>query len=196
MYGDVKTAGCPKCHVCTFNLSGSNQNPHKYDLNTSIKSKGSDVETEWRRRIIRDAANGVKHIHVKNMIYCDIKPFNFLLKLENDLPHVFLADFGSANIGLKAQGFVGSPGYIAPEMYQSPDYEYNELIDEWSLGATLFEVMTGEDKVLKDSEESKAKPRWNKCIVDMPTEVFAIKKLLSIDPKRRISSEEFLKMVN
>ena len=165
------------------------------DLDKYIKSRGSDEETEWRRIVIRGAAIGVKNIHDKNIMHCDIKPANFLVQIKNDLPHVFLADFGSANIGLKAKGYVGSPGYIAPEMYLSPDYEYNELIDEWSLGATLFEVMTGEDMVLDDSELRKPKQRWNKCKVDMPPEVSAIKKLLSINPKRRSSCENFLKMI-
>ena len=93
------------------------------------------------------------------------------------------------------QTLAGSPGYIAPEMYISPDYEYNELIDEWSLGATLFEVMTGEDMVLEDREVSKPKQRWNRCKVDMPTEVSAIKKLLILNPEKRSRCDDFLKMI-
>ena len=40
-------------------------------------------------------------------------------------------------------------------VHRSYEYQYDEKVeDEWSLGATLFEVLT-------DSKEIKTKPRWN-----------------------------------
>ena len=165
------------------------------DLHTYIQSRKSDEETEWRRVVMKDTAKGVKYLHEKNIIHCDIKPANFLTKLDNNNLHVFLSDFGSSNIGLNAKGFVGTPGYIAPEMYISAKYQYDEKVDEWSLGATLFEVLTGEDMVSTEAEEIKPKPRWNHCKVKMPKEIEAVKMLLKIEPKKRATAAEFLKML-
>ena len=144
---------------------------------------------------MKDTAKGVKYLHEKNIVHCDIKPANFLTKLDNNNLHVFLSDFGSSNIGLNAKGFVGTPGYVAPEMYISAKYQYDEKVDEWSLGATLFEVLTGEDMVSTEAEEIKPKPRWNHCKVNMPKEIEAVKMLLKIEPKMRATAAEFLKML-
>ena len=165
------------------------------DLNTLIQSRKSDVETEWRRKVMNDTAKGVNHLHKHNIIHCDIKPANFLTKIDKGILQVFISDFGCSNIGLKAIGKVGTPGYIAPEMYISNNYEYDEKVDEWSLGATLFKVLTGEDMVLSDDEEVKPKPRWKRCRVKMQKEIEAVKKLLTVDPKKRATAAEFLKML-
>ena len=36
----------------------------------------------------------------------------------------------------------GSPSYMAPELYEQKDYDYN--VDVWALGVTLFACISGE----------------------------------------------------
>ena len=167
------------------------------DLNHYLAKKKDDRSTEWRRRVIIDTARGVKYLHQKNIIHCDIKPHNCLVKIENNLPRVSITDFGSANIGLEAIGHVGTPGYVAPEMFIDPPVKYTCIVDEWSLGSTLFEVLTGEELVVGDTieEEKNPQPRWNKVIVNMPLEVKAVKKLLVKNPKKRKSAADLLKSI-
>ena len=59
--------------------------------------------------------------------------------------HVRLTDFGLSrdNFGPRdrAQSFCGSPEYMSPDMLGSE--EHTRMVDFYSLGALLFEMLTG-----------------------------------------------------
>ena len=74
----------------------------------------------------------------------DIKPANiYIKKLDNSNERIIkLGDFGcSIYIKNNISDSIGSILYSAPEMVQ--DLEYDEKIDLWSLGITLFELYFG-----------------------------------------------------
>ncbi|HJP76669.1 MAG TPA: serine/threonine-protein kinase [Pseudonocardiaceae bacterium] len=81
--------------------------------------------------------------HAAGIVHRDIKPSNIML-LPGD--RVKLTDFGIAqgadDPSLTATGgIMGSPGYMAPELFQGrPPSPSTDL---WSLGATLFHVAEG-----------------------------------------------------
>ncbi|HEY4023952.1 MAG TPA: serine/threonine-protein kinase [Pseudonocardiaceae bacterium] len=81
--------------------------------------------------------------HAAGIVHRDIKPSNIML-LPGD--RVKLTDFGIAqgtdDPSLTATGgIMGSPGYMAPELFQGRPP--SPATDLWSLGATLFHVAEG-----------------------------------------------------
>ena len=95
-----------------------------------------------------DVASGLgralHHAHQLEIIHRDVKPANVLL--ENDLQPA-LSDFGLARVGeqslLSHTGVAaGTPVYAAPEQAASRD-SISSLLDIYSLGATLYFMLTG-----------------------------------------------------
>lgn len=76
------------------------------------------------------------------VIFRDLKPANIIVS-----PHgrIYLIDFGLARLFDPAQSKnsspFGSPGYAAPEQYESP--QTTVRADIYSLGATLHQLLTG-----------------------------------------------------
>lgn len=58
--------------------------------------------------------------------------------------HIKLIDFGLSKIlqcrDALSHSFVGTPEYLAPEIF---DGQHNEQSDWWSLGALMYEMLTG-----------------------------------------------------
>lgn len=76
------------------------------------------------------------------IIFRDLKPANIIMTPQG---HVYLIDFGLARLFDPAQARnsnpFGSPGYAAPEQYDSP--QTTVRADIYSLGATLHQMITG-----------------------------------------------------
>uniref|UniRef100_A0A1B8Y1X6 Protein kinase domain-containing protein n=1 Tax=Xenopus tropicalis TaxID=8364 RepID=A0A1B8Y1X6_XENTR len=85
----------------------------------------------------------LQFLHSKGIIHRDLKPDNILIDKDG---HIKICDFGIAEVGLigkkKTSGLAGTPGYRAPEILSSE--EYNAGADWWSFGATMYEMATGE----------------------------------------------------
>jgi len=82
------------------------------------------------------------HSYIPPVIHRDINPNNFI-KRDSD-GKITMIDFGIATI-FEPEGTVtltGTPGYIAPELYES----YVDVrSDIFSLGVTLHQLLTGQD---------------------------------------------------
>lgn len=87
------------------------------------------------------------HTHQPPLIFRDIKPANIMRTADN---HVYLIDFGIARHFKpgKAKDTVplGSKGYAAPEQYGKA--QTTPQSDIYGLGATLHELLTGDDPSL------------------------------------------------
>lgn len=166
------------------------------DLDKFLDVKATDRGASWRKIVVHDCAHAVSYLHDMNVMHRDIKPQNFLVKFKEDGSIlVKLTDFGFCHVGLKAVGWMGTRGYIAPEMYQD-EKPYDQKVDDWSLGAVLYEVLTDETLVKKQDaveEELRPKPDWTKVKAYMPAEVTGVKDLLVLNPKDRKSSKDLLK---
>ena len=94
--------------------------------------------------ILWDVALALRHAHAAGIVHCDIKPGNILIDRRGTAK---VTDFGLARAINRAgrsalEGTVaGTPDYISPEqvLAQRPD----QRSDLYSLGATLFEMLTG-----------------------------------------------------
>lgn len=97
--------------------------------------------------ILREAVNGVIHLHKNHIIHRDIRGNNILLTGNGE---VKLCDFGLARDIRTTMGkrhtCIGSPYWMAPEVVKgssTEDSAYGSRADVWSMGITAIELGDG-----------------------------------------------------
>ena len=100
----------------------------------------------------------IEYLHnVQNIVHCDLKPENFVVifdKNNEKNPILKLVDFG--NIRQKPRNkerlfhFSGTKEYMAPEAMEN--YGFNEKVDEWAAGIIMYNILTGVDPFISDSD--------------------------------------------
>ena len=97
------------------------------------------------------ACVGIADAHALGIVHRDIKPVNLFLTTRSDGSElVKVLDFGIAKAPTPTGGneltrslnIIGSPGYMSPEQIRSGKI-VDARSDIWSLGVTLFELVTG-----------------------------------------------------
>lgn len=96
-------------------------------------------------------ADGLDYAHGQGFLHRDLKPANILLDSKRG---PLLSDFGLAKLvndhSLSQSGdIVGTPHYIAPEVWEGQDCSPRSEI--YALGCILYEMLTGEKVVPGDS---------------------------------------------
>ena len=93
--------------------------------------------------LIAQCAEGLHYAHEKGIIHRDVKPANILY--DHSASTAKLGDFGIAHIANSTQtlagSFLGTPFYMSPEQLNSLNVDARS--DIFSLGATLFRLLTG-----------------------------------------------------
>ena len=95
-------------------------------------------------RAFAQVADGLHHAHREGVLHRDIKPSNLMVDAED---HLRILDFGLAyfeDVGsLTLTGeVVGTPLYMSPEQARRESVPVDHRTDIYSLGATLYEVLT------------------------------------------------------
>jgi serine/threonine-protein kinase len=105
----------------------------------------SDRAVEWMAQI----ADAVEHAHQRGVIHRDIKPGNLLVDREG---RIYLGDFGLAkeeggvSVERSRTGTIlGTPAYMSPEAALGEIRKIDRLSDVYSLGATLYFLLTGRE---------------------------------------------------
>lgn len=96
-----------------------------------------------------------------------------------------------------ARSFLGTRGYLAPEMLQRRDY--SRAVDTWALGVIVFVLLCGclpfddDSQTVPSDDLVRAKfmlrfPRWAKNLSDSAKDLLA--HLLDVDPRKRYTAEQ------
>ncbi len=115
----------------------------------SLEGAFSRLRLPEKVQLIRDAADAIHEAHRQGIIHRDIKPANIMVEQAPDgrlRPVVMdfgIAREGTQNSGLTEAGMVmGTPNYMAPEQAAGAIEQIDRRSDVYSLGATLFELLT------------------------------------------------------
>lgn len=112
---------------------------------SSFLKREVKLTPEQAAKVIYQTATGLAVAHDKGVVHRDIKPANLMLTTRGNIK---IADFGIAlaqhdfSKKLTATGeFVGTPGYLSPEVCLGKVVDLRS--DIFSLGIVFFEMLTG-----------------------------------------------------
>ncbi|KAI9215842.1 kinase-like domain-containing protein [Blastocladiella britannica] len=137
---------------------------------------------------ILQIANSLLFLHARNVIHRDLKPENLLLTHDDT---VRLADFGWSVFSEqdRRSTFCGTMDYLSPE-HLTKRPSYTSAVDQWALGAMLYEFLTGEAPFYAATNREtyariergdiKFPPDFDPLAMDL------VKKLLVKNPEQRL----------
>jgi serine/threonine protein kinase len=182
-------------------LEGASDTSSTACLNWSSLGSGSGY-FDTVARLVAEVADALAYAHQQGVIHRDIKPSNLLLSPASRLS---INDFGLARVleqpGMTMTGeFVGTPAYMSPEQIAVGRIPLDHRTDIYSLGATLYELLTLQppftskqrDQLLAQIVQKEPQPPrkiQNKVPVDLETICL---KCLEKDPDRRYQSAKEL----
>jgi serine/threonine-protein kinase len=158
------------------------------------------------------AGRGLAAVHASGLIHRDFTPGNVLVRKDG---RVQVADFGLVRIASEVDGvdeplpgdalpsdapldaltrtgeFLGTPAYAAPEVFAGAPAD--ELADQWSFAATVWELIAGEPPFRADSFSALARAVADRQLVEpsrpLPSPVRRVlERSLSVDRARRYGS--------
>ncbi|PIN08573.1 Ca2+/calmodulin-dependent protein kinase, EF-Hand protein superfamily [Handroanthus impetiginosus] len=169
------------------------------ELFDSIIARGQYSE-KAAAGLCRQIVNVVHHCHFMGVMHRDLKPENFLLSSKDEKAMLKATDFGLSvyiEEGKVYRDIVGSAYYVAPEVLRR---SYGKEIDIWSAGVILYILLSGVppfwaetekgifDAILREDVDFDSNP-WP-SISNSAKDL--VRKMLTKDPKKRISSSQVL----
>ena len=170
-----------------------------------VVQKGTLTEDE-AALIVRKLTSAIVYMHSNNICHRDLKPENLLLKRKpttKESLEVKIIDFGlSKALAAEqpvARTFLGTRGYLAPEMLQRR--EYTKAVDTWALGVIVFVLLCGclpfddDSSTVPTDALVRTKfvlrfPRWAKNLSDSAKDL--LNHLLDVNPRTRYTAEQAL----
>ena len=120
-----------------------------------------EADRKFYVKCVIKALDALLALHKRQIIHCDIKPSNIILEYENnrfskDDPKIKLIDYGMAKLSndLKTEDKKIKPFaliYSPPEVLLNISSLINESSDIFSMGITLYELITGKPPINDDN---------------------------------------------
>ena len=164
-------------NICTVyevdEADGRNFISMSYIEGQSLKDKLKEgpMDVDEAEDIVLQVAEGLKEAHEKGIVHRDIKPANIMLTEKGQAK---ITDFGLAKLSwgtdlTKPATIIGTVAYMSPE--QARGEEVDHRTDIWSLGAMLYEMLSGERPFQKSQEQALIYAILN----DKPTPLFLLR---------------------
>ncbi len=114
------------------------------DLRMSTRTNHKNESFRTAARIATQIADALEYAHEAGVVHRDIKPANLLIDSRGS---VWITDFGLAqvvaDVGVTQTGdLVGTLRYMSPEQAEGRRVPVDHRTDVYSLGATLYELLT------------------------------------------------------
>jgi len=122
--------------------------------NLKDKLKDGPLAIDEAKEIALQVAEGLKEAHEKGIAHRDIKPANIMLTEKGQAK---ITDFGLAKLSwgvdlTKTSTIMGTVAFMSPE--QAKGEKADHRTDIWSLGAMLYEILSGERPFKKNQEQA------------------------------------------
>jgi len=140
----------------------------KFAAGGSLRDAAPALRSEPVRSVelMAKVARAVEYAHAQGILHRDLKPGNILLDGRSE---PLVSDFGLAKWLDMASNLTrtltvfGTPGYVAPEQAEGSPRSLRPSTDVYSLGAILFDLLTGRppflgDNVLSVIQQAAEKP--------------------------------------
>jgi serine/threonine protein kinase len=116
---------------------------HGFDLATLLRRRGRLAPGETVDIVVQ-VCDALAHAHARDVIHLDVSLGNVLIAAADGTAK--LADFGLASDALESsaalvRGFMGTPGYVAPEIVRGA--KASPRSDLYSLGAVAYRLLLG-----------------------------------------------------
>lgn len=156
----------------------------------------------WREVVehARDVALALEHAHQRGIIHRDIKPSNLLIDRSGK---TWISDFGLASFinsdSLTLSGAIfGTVRYMSPERASAGRVPCDHRCDIYSLGATLYEMLTGRPAIDSDTypEQIQQLMAGNvlplmRSVSNVPIELETIvSKMMAVEPADRFRTAQ------
>ncbi len=166
----------------------------------------AEMNLDQKLLVIRQVADALHAAHVIGLVHRDVKPANIMVeKKEEEVWKPYVLDFGLARENdeprMTLSGVVmGTPYYMAPEQATEGTPQLDGRTDVYSLGATLYEALSGKTvfegstaiEILKKVANDNPVP-LHVLNPSIPFEVETIvMKCLEKEPDRRYQTAEAL----
>ncbi|EQC32389.1 AGC/AKT protein kinase [Saprolegnia diclina VS20] len=194
-------------HPYVVRLRYAFQNPEKLYLIMDYYPGGSlyyhlrkskKFSEDRTRLYMAQLLTAIMHLHSKDIAYRDLKLENILMDAHG---HIALTDFGLSKEGQSVDGAIrqsqaqlgmkticGTAEYMAPELLRHQ--AYGKVVDWWSYGILLFEMLTGRTPFVDKNRRTMFKNIMHSEVVYPPyisaTARSVIARLLTRDPSKRL----------
>ncbi|MDB5353522.1 MAG: serine/threonine protein kinase [Planctomycetota bacterium] len=207
-------------HVVAIHDVGEIQGQHYFAMefidgpSLAQKLNAGPIDPRDAAKLVAIVARAVDRLHARGIVHRDLKPSNILLDTTG---RPFVTDFGLAKMfsgdrpETYSNAIVGTPSYMAPEQAAGRKTEVGPLSDVYSLGAILYELLTGRppfeernplDTLVQVLESEPTPPsrirqglpktlEWIclKCLEKSPGERYASAEALAKDLERFLTGE-------